>query len=71
MTAIYPMAPLFPNQALGIAVLSYDGRVFWGFNSDWDALPDVHNIVEGIREQFGELRSAAKSAQIEASAAPA
>jgi WS/DGAT/MGAT family acyltransferase len=59
MTAIYPMAPLFPNQALGIAVLSYDGKVFWGFNSDWDALPDVHNVVEGVGEQFGELYEAA------------
>ena len=48
MNAIYPMLPMFPNQALAIAVLSYDGRIFWGFNSDWDALPDVHNLVEGI-----------------------
>lgn len=58
MTAIYPMMPLFPNQALGIAVLSYDGRVFWGFNSDWDALPDVHDLVESVGAQFEELRAA-------------
>lgn len=58
MTAIYPMMPLFPNQALGIAVLSYDGRVFWGFNSDWDALPDVHDVVEGVAEHFRELHAA-------------
>jgi len=59
MNAIYPMMPLFPNQALAIAVLSYDGRVFWGFNSDWDALPDVHSLVEAIGEQFAELHAAA------------
>jgi WS/DGAT/MGAT family acyltransferase len=72
MTAIYPMMPLFPNQALGIAVLSYDGRIFWGFNSDWDALPDVHNLVEGIRTQFRELYEAARVAahQRTASTAP-
>ena len=62
MNAIYPMLPMFPNQALAIAVLSYDGRIFWGFNSDWDALPDVHNVVEGIGEQFAELHAAATSA---------
>ena len=67
MHAIYPMMPMFPNQALALAVLSYDGRVFWGFNSDWDALPDVHNLVEGIGEQFEELHAAAASA---ASSAP-
>jgi WS/DGAT/MGAT family acyltransferase len=62
MTAIYPMMPLFPNQALAIAVLSYDGKVFWGFNSDWDALPDVHNLVEGVGAEFEELRAAAEAA---------
>ncbi|MFW2388770.1 MAG: wax ester/triacylglycerol synthase family O-acyltransferase [Polyangiales bacterium] len=61
MEAIYPMMPLFPNQALALAVLSYNGKVYWGFNSDWDALPDVHNVVEGIGEQFGELLAAAQA----------
>jgi len=61
MQAIYPMMPLFPNQALSVAVLSYAGKVFWGFNSDWDALPDVHNLVEGIGEQFRELHAAAQA----------
>ncbi|MGD8316459.1 MAG: wax ester/triacylglycerol synthase family O-acyltransferase [Myxococcales bacterium] len=55
MHAIYPMMPLFPNQALSLAVLSYDGKVFWGFNSDWDALPDVHDLVAGIVRQFRDL----------------
>jgi WS/DGAT/MGAT family acyltransferase len=61
--AIYPMMPLFPNQALSVAVLSYNGRVFWGFNSDWDALPDVHNVVEGIGAQFRDLHAAAQAAR--------
>jgi WS/DGAT/MGAT family acyltransferase len=61
MQAIYPMMPLFPNQALALAVLSYAGKVFWGFNSDWDALPDVHNIVESIGEEFRDLHTAAKA----------
>lgn len=60
LLAIYPMMPLFPNQALSVAVLSYNGDVFWGFNSDWDSLPDVHNVVEGIGAQFAALRAAAR-----------
>ena len=62
MHAIYPMMPLFPNQALSVAVLSYNGRMFWGFNSDWDALPDVHNLVEGVGAQFRALHAAAQAA---------
>ena len=61
MHAIYPMMPLFPNQALSLAVLSYDGKVFWGFNSDWDALPDVHYLVDGIVGQFRELHQTLES----------
>ena len=61
MQAIYPMMPLFPNQALSVAVVSYNGKVYWGFNSDWDALPDVHNVVEGIGAQFRDLHRAAQS----------
>lgn len=61
MHAIYPMMPLFPNQALSLAVLSYSGKVFWGFNSDWDALPDVHDIVAGIVEQFEALHRCVRS----------
>ena len=61
MRAIYPMMPLFPNQALSLAVLSYNGKVFWGFNSDWDALPDVHDLVDGIVAQFRELHQALES----------
>jgi hypothetical protein len=48
MNACYPLVPLYQNQALGIALFSYDGRLWWGFNADWDALPDLHDIVEAI-----------------------
>lgn len=52
----YPLVPLFSNQALGIALLSYDGGLYWGFNADWDALPDLHHFVEGLEEEFEILR---------------
>jgi diacylglycerol O-acyltransferase len=62
LRAIYPMMPLFSNQALGVAVISYAGNVFWGFNSDWDTLPDLHDLVLGVGSDFEKLRKAAVEA---------
>jgi WS/DGAT/MGAT family acyltransferase len=59
MRGIYPLVPLAGNQALGIALFSYDGGLYWGFNSDWDALPDLHHLVLGIEQEFELLRKAA------------
>jgi WS/DGAT/MGAT family acyltransferase len=60
MAAIYPQVPLFENQALGIALFSYDGKLFWGFNADWDALPDIEAFVQAIETSFRGLRRAAQ-----------
>jgi diacylglycerol O-acyltransferase / wax synthase len=59
MLETYPLVPLFNNQALGIALFSYDGGLFWGFNSDWDAMPDLHDVVSALVKEFAELSSAA------------
>jgi hypothetical protein len=59
MQAIHPLVPLAFNQALGIALFSYDGALFWGINSDWDALPDVHDLVRFIDEEFEALHKVA------------
>ncbi|MDP6979683.1 MAG: wax ester/triacylglycerol synthase family O-acyltransferase [Myxococcota bacterium] len=56
MLATYPVVPLFENQALGIALMSYDGALFWGFNSDWDVVPDLHDFVNDIEQEFELLR---------------
>jgi WS/DGAT/MGAT family acyltransferase len=55
----YPVVPLGPSQALGIALFSYDDGLFWGFNSDWDALPDLHDLVTDVESGFEALRAAA------------
>jgi hypothetical protein len=56
LTETYPLVPLFDNQALGIALSSYDGRLYWGFNADWDAIPDLHDFVGALDEEFELLR---------------
>jgi WS/DGAT/MGAT family acyltransferase len=58
MEGIYPLVPLAQNQALGIALFSYDGGLHWGLHADWDALPDLHDLALGIdaeMERFVKL----------------
>jgi diacylglycerol O-acyltransferase / wax synthase len=52
---VYPLVPLFSNQALGIALFSYQETLFWGFNADWDALPDLHELVHDVEEELEVL----------------
>lgn len=55
----YPMLALLPNQALGVALFSYAGRLCWGFIADWDLIPDLHEFALAIEESFRELQVAA------------
>jgi hypothetical protein len=56
MLEIYPHVPLADYLGLGIALLSYDGKLFWGFNADYDLVPDVREFVGQVRTSFEELR---------------
>jgi WS/DGAT/MGAT family acyltransferase len=60
LRAVYPLVPLYKNQALGIALFSYDGGLFWGLNADWDLLPDLHELAEALRADFAALQRAAE-----------
>jgi hypothetical protein len=51
----YPVVPVTATQSLGIALLSYDGGLSWGFNADWDAVPDLHDLVEDVEAEFDAL----------------
>jgi WS/DGAT/MGAT family acyltransferase len=55
----YPMLALLPNQALGVALFSYAGKLCWGFIADWDLIPDLHDFVLAIDGSFRELQEAA------------
>jgi hypothetical protein len=51
--------PLLENTGLGVALFSYDGKLFWGFNADYELVPDLRSFVRGIDLAFVELASAA------------
>ena len=56
----YPVVPLFKQQGVGIALFSYAGTLYWGFNADWDALPDLHDLTDALRAEFDALERLAE-----------
>ncbi|HEY2601202.1 MAG TPA: wax ester/triacylglycerol synthase family O-acyltransferase [Thermoleophilaceae bacterium] len=56
---IYPMVPLAKGQALGIAIMSYNGRMNFGLLGDWDALPDLDDLAGDLEDSLAELARAA------------
>jgi hypothetical protein len=56
MTAVWPVVPLAADHAVGLAVFSYDGQLFFCLNADRDAMPDVEVLAEGIAGSLAELR---------------
>ncbi len=55
----YPLLPLVPEQALRISVFDYAGGLYWGVNSEWDLVPDLHDLMDATTECFQELCDAA------------
>jgi WS/DGAT/MGAT family acyltransferase len=62
MRAIYPVVPLARNQALGIAIMSYNGRLGFGLLADYDAMPDLHDVAGHLRDAIADLDAAAAAA---------
>lgn len=59
LDAMFPMVPLAENQALGIAIMSYDGQLNFGLNADYDALADLEVLADELRASIEELVAAA------------
>jgi WS/DGAT/MGAT family acyltransferase len=55
LRCVYPVVPLMPKQNLGIALFSYEGRIHWGFNADWECFPAVDDFVSDLQTSFAEL----------------
>jgi hypothetical protein len=56
--AAFPLVPLYQNQALGMALMSYAGGLHWGLTSDWDRVPDLHDVALRLGEAVEELVAA-------------
>jgi len=53
---VLPLVPIFADHTIGIAVVSYAGRVVFGLNADRVGAPDVGVLAEGIELALAELR---------------
>jgi len=60
---IFPVGFLPPNQALFVAVMSYNGQVNFGLLADYDAVDDVGVIATAIERALAELVEAAAEAE--------
>ena len=58
---MFPFLPLFDHQGLGVAALSYAGRVGWGLVGDWELTPDLSQLVAALDASFEELQRAAEA----------
>ena len=56
-------APLYGGRGLGVSVFSYDGRLCWGLNADYDLLPDLDRLAAHLEFAFGALLEAAHREQ--------
>jgi diacylglycerol O-acyltransferase / wax synthase len=59
LQAFYPVVPLAHHQALGIAIMSYDGRLGFGLLGDYDAMPDLEQLAADLEAAIAALSRAA------------
>ena len=57
---VYPVAFLPKNQALAVAIMSYNGQMNFGLLADYDAVPDLDLIGESIGEELAALLALAR-----------
>jgi WS/DGAT/MGAT family acyltransferase len=59
LVVAYPVMPLGPTLGLSVAVTSLSGTMGFGFTGDWDTVPDIDVLPEGLLESMAELKKAA------------
>jgi WS/DGAT/MGAT family acyltransferase len=59
---IFPIGFLPPNQALFVAIMSYNGGINFGLLADYDSMDDVDVIASGIETAIAQLVDAAATA---------
>jgi diacylglycerol O-acyltransferase len=55
MQSIYPHLPLLPGIGLTTGLMSYRDKLYWGFNGDYDLIPDMSILREGVADAYYRL----------------
>jgi hypothetical protein len=58
---LFPIAFLPTGHALAVAIMSYNGQIGYGLLGDYDALPDIDLLVEGLDQSLDQLLEAAQA----------
>ncbi|HWO63323.1 MAG TPA: wax ester/triacylglycerol synthase family O-acyltransferase [Umezawaea sp.] len=56
---IYPYVPIASTMRISIGIFSYLDQITFGINADFDGVPDVQVLADGIRSGFDELLAVA------------
>jgi diacylglycerol O-acyltransferase / wax synthase len=57
---LFPVAFLPEDHALAVAIMSYNGGLDYGLLGDYDAMPDIDVVADGIEASLAELLAAAR-----------
>jgi diacylglycerol O-acyltransferase len=68
MLSYFPFVPLSQGVRIGVAILSYNGRIAFGVTGDWDTTADLDVMTTGIEHGIAELTDASASAAAPATA---
>ncbi|HEU4701729.1 MAG TPA: wax ester/triacylglycerol synthase family O-acyltransferase [Conexibacter sp.] len=71
MQTFFPIAFLPKGHALAIAIMSYNGAIDFGLLGDYDALPDIDTIADGIEDGLAQLKAAARAREARSAGARA
>ena len=55
LLSAFPQAPLLGEMGVSIALMSYNGRIGWGFNANPDIIPDLDIFVDLIKQSLQKL----------------
>jgi diacylglycerol O-acyltransferase / wax synthase len=59
LRTVWPLVPIAAEHALGLAVISYDGGLFFGLNADHETVPDLDVAAGALLDELAELRALA------------
>jgi diacylglycerol O-acyltransferase / wax synthase len=61
---LFPLAFLPQQHALAIAIMSYNGGLDYGLLGDYDAMPDIDLVAEGIEASLAQLLASARGGAV-------
>ena len=58
MIEYLPFVPLGPGVRIGVAILSYNGRLAFGVTGDFDTAADISVVADGIEAEIADALGA-------------